>query len=116
MAKMSLKEQREWQRQRPEGAAAAWATVGETGVKIGSAAGWEDSLVSELREDSVCVWASVSVCECGGGTAGLGGLGLCQGDWSGRGQGLREALWEDSSGPPLGLGPKFVSSFSSLLL
>lgn len=71
--------------------------------------------MSELREDSVCVWASVSVCECGGGTAGLGGLGLCQGDWSGRGQGLREALWEDSSGPPLGLGPKFVSSFSSLL-
>ena len=39
MAKMSLKEQREWHRHRPEGAAGVWATVGETGVKIGSAAG-----------------------------------------------------------------------------
>lgn len=115
MAKMSLKEQREWQRQRPEGAAAVWATVGETGVKIGSTAGLGGlGLVSELRENSVCVWVSVSVCECGGGTAGLGGLGLCQGDWSGRGQGLREALWEDSSGLTLGLEPKFVSAFSSL--
>ncbi|KAI4560215.1 hypothetical protein MJT46_012453 [Ovis ammon polii x Ovis aries] len=57
MAKMSLKEQREWQRQRPEGAAAVWATVGETGVKIGSAAGLGGlGLVSELRENSVCVW------------------------------------------------------------
>ena len=52
MAKMSLKEQREWHRHRPEGAAGVWATVGETGVKIGSAAGLGGlGLVAELREN-----------------------------------------------------------------
>lgn len=61
MAKMSLKEQREWQRQRPEGAAAAWATVGETGVKIGSSAGLGGRPgVGAEGELGVCV----GECEC----------------------------------------------------
>lgn len=52
MAKMSLKEQGEWHRQRPEGAAGVWATVGEMGVKIGSTAGLGGlGLVAELREN-----------------------------------------------------------------
>ena len=52
MAKMSLKEQGEWHRQRPEGAAGVWATVGEMGVKIGSTAGPGGlGLVAELREN-----------------------------------------------------------------
>lgn len=46
-------------------------------VKIGSTAGLGGlGLVSELRRAlGVCVWVSVSVCECGGGTGRAGRTG-----------------------------------------